>query len=63
MIGTLFGSTRTRTPAVASTTTSSSMGRYAEPDEIAEMIAFLCSDASRYSTGSSFMLDGGYACR
>jgi len=39
------------------------MGRYVEPDEIAEMIAFLCSDASRYSTGSSFMLDGGYACR
>jgi len=39
------------------------MGRYAEPDEVADMIAFLCSDASRYSTGSSFMLDGGYACR
>jgi NAD(P)-dependent dehydrogenase (short-subunit alcohol dehydrogenase family) len=39
------------------------MGRYAEPDEIADMIAFLCSDASRYSTGSSFMLDGGYASR
>lgn len=39
------------------------MGRYAEPDEIAQMIAFLCSDASSYSTGASFMLDGGYACR
>ena len=39
------------------------MGRYAEPAEIAQMIAFLCSDASSYSTGASFMLDGGYACR
>jgi NAD(P)-dependent dehydrogenase (short-subunit alcohol dehydrogenase family) len=39
------------------------MRRYAEPDEIAQMIAFLCSDASSYSTGSSFMLDGGYGCR
>ena len=39
------------------------MQRYGEPEEIAEMIAFLCSDASRYSTGSSFMVDGGYACR
>ncbi len=39
------------------------MQRYAEPEEIAEMIAFLCSDASRYSTGSSFMVDGGYSCR
>lgn len=39
------------------------MQRYAEPEEIAQMIAFLCSDASSYSTGSSFMLDGGYGCR
>lgn len=39
------------------------MRRYAEPEEIAEMISFLCSDASSYSTGSSFMLDGGYGCR
>jgi meso-butanediol dehydrogenase / (S,S)-butanediol dehydrogenase / diacetyl reductase len=39
------------------------MQRYAEPAEIAQMIAFLCSDASSYSTGSSFTLDGGYGCR
>ena len=39
------------------------MQRYAEPAEVAEMIAFLCSDASRYSTGASFMVDGGYSCR
>ena len=47
----------------ASAEASIPMGRYADPDEIAEMVAFLLSDASRYSTGSSFMLDGGYACR
>lgn len=39
------------------------MQRYAQPEEVAEMIAFLCSDASRYSTGSSFTVDGGYSCR
>ena len=39
------------------------MQRYAEPEEVAQMIAFLCSDASRYSTGSAFMVDGGYSCR
>jgi len=37
--------------------------RYAQPAEVAEMVAFLCSEASSYSTGSSFMLDGGYSCR
>jgi len=39
------------------------MKRYAAPAEIAETIAFLCSDASRYSTGGAFMVDGGYSCR
>lgn len=39
------------------------MGRYAKTDEVAQMVAFLCSDESRYSTGASFTLDGGYSCR
>jgi NAD(P)-dependent dehydrogenase (short-subunit alcohol dehydrogenase family) len=39
------------------------MQRYALPDEIARAIAFLCSDASSYCTGSSFMVDGGFSCR
>ena len=35
------------------------MNRLAEPEEVAEMIAFLVSPASRYITGQIFTLDGG----
>ena len=36
------------------------LARVAEPDEIAPMIAFLCSPAAGYITGASFAVDGGY---
>jgi len=36
------------------------LGRIAEPEEIAPMIAFLCSPAASYITGASFAVDGGY---
>lgn len=36
------------------------LGRFAKPDEIAEQIAFLLSDACRTVTGSLFVTDGGY---
>ena len=39
------------------------MQRYATADEIARSIAFLCSSASGYCTGSTFMVDGGISCR
>lgn len=36
------------------------MNRMAEPSEIAEAVAFLCSDASSFTTGQVLLADGGY---
>jgi NAD(P)-dependent dehydrogenase (short-subunit alcohol dehydrogenase family) len=36
-------------------------GRWAEPDEIADPILFLCSDAARYMNGTVMLVDGGYS--
>ncbi|QJD85618.1 SDR family NAD(P)-dependent oxidoreductase [Cohnella herbarum] len=35
------------------------MGRYAKPDELAEMVSFLASDRASYMTGSIVLVDGG----
>jgi 3alpha(or 20beta)-hydroxysteroid dehydrogenase len=35
-------------------------GRLAGPEEIAELVVWLSSDASRYCTGAEFVIDGGY---
>jgi NAD(P)-dependent dehydrogenase (short-subunit alcohol dehydrogenase family) len=37
------------------------MGRLGEPEEIAELVAFLLSDAASYSTGGLFIADGGFS--
>ena len=35
------------------------LGRIGEPEEIADVVAFLASDASRYMTGQEILVDGG----
>jgi 3-oxoacyl-[acyl-carrier protein] reductase len=37
--------------------------RLAEPQEIAEVVAFLCSEKNTYMTGQVLVVDGGYVCR
>ena len=35
------------------------LGRYGEPEDIADVILFLCSDGARYMTGQTLIVDGG----
>lgn len=42
---------------------ASSVKRLLEPAEVAELAAYLCSDAASYANGSSFVLDGGWSAR
>lgn len=36
------------------------LGRLAEPEEIAELALFLASDAARFMTGQTYLIDGGW---
>jgi len=36
------------------------LGRFGEPDEIAEMVVWLCSDRASYVTGAAYAVDGGW---
>ena len=39
------------------------LGRFAQPAEIADVIAFLLSDDARYVTGAVIPVDGGFLAR
>jgi NAD(P)-dependent dehydrogenase (short-subunit alcohol dehydrogenase family) len=44
---------------VAAAEAGTPLARIGTPDEVAEVIAFLCSDAARYVTGQELVIDGG----
>ena len=37
--------------------------RLAEPQEIADIVAFLCSERNTYLTGQTLVVDGGFTCQ
>jgi NAD(P)-dependent dehydrogenase (short-subunit alcohol dehydrogenase family) len=39
------------------------MGRVGHPEEIANAVLWLCSDAASYITGQSISVDGGFIMR
>ena len=43
--------------------TQPAVKRLIEPEEVAELAAYLCSDAGSFANGSSFVLDGGWSAR
>ena len=42
---------------------NSPIGRFAQPEEVAAMVLFLCSDLASFAVGHTFALDGGYTAR
>jgi NAD(P)-dependent dehydrogenase (short-subunit alcohol dehydrogenase family) len=39
------------------------LGRLGQPEDIANAIAFLCSDDAAFVTGSELVVDGGYTAQ
>jgi NAD(P)-dependent dehydrogenase (short-subunit alcohol dehydrogenase family) len=52
-------SDKTREEVLASVGAGRPLGRLAEPEEIASVIAFLCSERAAYVTGAAWSADGG----
>lgn len=52
---------RARSAGGSKAMTSVPMGRRAVPEEIAEVVVWMCSDGASYMTGHAMAVDGGYA--
>jgi len=42
---------------------NTALGRFAQPEEIANMVLFLCSERSSFAVGQTITIDGGYTAR
>jgi NAD(P)-dependent dehydrogenase (short-subunit alcohol dehydrogenase family) len=42
---------------------NSPIGRFAQSEEIAQVVLFLCSDFASFAVGQTFAIDGGYTAR
>jgi len=38
------------------------LGRAAQPEEVCDLILYLCSDKAAFITGSHHLIDGGRSC-
>ena len=50
---------KTKADVLAAVGAGRPLGRLAEPEEIASVLVFLCSDRAKYVTGSAWSVDGG----
>src|SRR5690606_2458288 len=57
----LWARNKTIPEAVASTTALTPLGRWASPEDVADVVAWLASDAARFVTAQTVSADGGMA--
>ena len=50
-------------PGEAAVKAAHPLGRWAQPDEIADAIVYLASSSASFVTGQILMADGGYSAR
>jgi NAD(P)-dependent dehydrogenase (short-subunit alcohol dehydrogenase family) len=63
MVQTPMTESRLRDPALQAQIRARPMGRVGTPEEVAEAVVWLCSDAASFVTGHTMTVDGGYVAQ